>query len=806
MIVFCKDKRRRSLVMGKPGLNGIDYLEIQGDPGCGRKLALTFLKDPSGLGLAPGNVQLNGDPSVRVLDVLAPTPDDPLTVTVVLEEPGDFSPYSLTLVRGLTNPDPPEGVDPQLASVPFSFKAGCEAPGDCVDSECCPTFLEAPPEISYLPKEYEGFRQVILDRLAVLLPDWRERHAADPGITMVEVLAYAADRLSYQQDAVHTEAYLETARSRISLRRHARMVDYRIGEGVNARAWVCVTVGAEVEIGAGTLFYPRVSGVPVVASVLSEYPAELAASGVPAFASMADSKCFPDQNQMEFYTWGDANCCLPKGATEATLSGWIYSLQPGDVLIFEEVLGPLTGDAADADPAKRCAVRLTRVATVDHMGKALRDPFDGSPVTAIAWDVADALPSPLCISSVTDEDHGSQPLPSVTVAHGNVLAVDQGYWVENEAIGTVPDPPAKPVDLNCTAGVISAAVPRFQPQIQLWPLTFCTPYEASLPATSFPIQKLDSAAAQISLIASDGSPWNAARDLLGLDDTVRAFVPEIEDDGSVFLRFGDDVYGMAPETGMSFTAKYRVGNGTQGNIGRDSIAHIVFSGTGVQGVRNPMPAAGGVDPEDMEHIRQFAPFSFERQLRCVTEDDYGAMAESLAGVREARGRLRWTGSWYTAFTSIDAPSGMTSPFEVAVEESLDGYRMIGTDLMVEGAVLVGLRIGLEVCVASNHFVSDVRKAVWRVLVTGDPIRGTLGLLNAANFSFGETVYASPLLAAAQSVDGVRSVRLAKFERMDLPTATAPAQIKMGRLELPRCDNDLDHADRGLLTLTLDGGR
>ena len=43
---------------------------------------------------------------------------------------------------------------------------------------------------------------------------------------LVEALAYTADQLSYQQDAVATEAYLGTARRRVSIRRHARLMDY----------------------------------------------------------------------------------------------------------------------------------------------------------------------------------------------------------------------------------------------------------------------------------------------------------------------------------------------------------------------------------------------------------------------------------------------------------------------------------------------------------------------------------------------------------------------------------------------------
>ena len=67
------------------------------------------------------------------------------------------------------------------------------------------------PDINYLARDYASFRQLILDRLAQIMPGWQERHAADLGITLVEMLAYAGDRLSYYQDAVATEAYLETA-------------------------------------------------------------------------------------------------------------------------------------------------------------------------------------------------------------------------------------------------------------------------------------------------------------------------------------------------------------------------------------------------------------------------------------------------------------------------------------------------------------------------------------------------------------------------------------------------------------------
>src|SRR5262249_25242895 len=134
--------------------------------------------------------------------------------------------------------------DPQLAEVPFSFKAACASDFDCrpVDGSAPPEAISEP-RIDYLAKDYASFRRLMLDRLFVLVPDWQERNPADPGIALVELLAYAGDSLSYYQDAVMTEGYLGTARSRVSVRRHARLLDYHLHDGCNARAFVALEVG-----------------------------------------------------------------------------------------------------------------------------------------------------------------------------------------------------------------------------------------------------------------------------------------------------------------------------------------------------------------------------------------------------------------------------------------------------------------------------------------------------------------------------------------------------------------------------------
>src|SRR5207245_6729960 len=101
-------------------------------------------------------------------------------------------------------------------------KVACPSDFDCKTELTCSTEDVAQPEINYLAKDYASFRQLMLDRMALLTPQWRERNTADLGIALIELLTFVGDYLSYQQDAVATEAYLGTARRRASVRRHAR--------------------------------------------------------------------------------------------------------------------------------------------------------------------------------------------------------------------------------------------------------------------------------------------------------------------------------------------------------------------------------------------------------------------------------------------------------------------------------------------------------------------------------------------------------------------------------------------------------
>jgi predicted phage baseplate assembly protein len=312
-------------------------------------------------------------------------------------------------------------------------------------------------------------------------------------------------------------------------------------------------------------------------------------------------------------------------------------------------------------------------------------------------------------------------------------------------------------------------------------------------------------------LGSAGEPWEARRDLLGSRDYDAHFVVEVDDTLRASLRFGDDQQGKRPDPGTAFEISYRFGNGAGGNVGAEAIAHIVSPASGVfTKVRNPMPAAGGVDPEEVEAVRRDAPEAFRIQERAVTPADYAAAAERHYEVQRAASTFRWTGSWHTVFLLPDRFGGgpVDARFRARLRHHLERFRMAGYDLEVSPPLNVPLDIALHVCVRSGYFRADVLKAVAQVLSSAALPDGTTGLFHPDRLSFGEPVYLSPVIAAAQAIEGVESVKAERFQRLiqPVPLSLQRGVIEIGALEIAQLANNPTFPERGRLVLAGGGGK
>ena len=827
MSLCCQQDDRRDAVRRAKGLNGLDYIEVSND-----QLTLTafFLgKLPRELSVdKPGLSQflrLSGGERVTdikitgVKPVADPDPeiDDQLLVT--LDKYGDFSTYTLGLA-GVSN------IDPRYQEVDFNFKVNCPSDLDCAPVCQCEPEALAEPEINYLAKDYASFRQLILDRLALLVPEWKERHIPDLGITLVELLAYTGDYLSYFQDAVATESYLDTARQRISVRRHARLVDYKLSEGCNARAWVCILTDSDFSLDPMDVSFttgfeaPQLEAQSILHwSDLRTVPANsYEVFEVMSRESGARLQFYAAQSEIHFYTWGERQCCLERGSTSATLlNDSNLQLEIGDVLAFEEVLGPVTGNPADADPTRRHAVRLTEVT-------AGEDGLSRQPIIEIKWAAEDALPFPFCISAI-GEAPDCKYLENISVARGNLVLVDHGKTIGPEDLGQVPTLRTQAV-CECAdhPSDVQTVPGRFRPSLSKIPLTFRQSLPTDEPAKSqwtpaalLLAQDVRAALPQVQLASQPTDQWVAYYDLIESQSGDRHFVVEIDNDGVAHLRFGNGELGFQPAAGTTFEATYRVGNGASGNVGAEAISCLVLNKTTVSGaaitVRNPLPAKGGTEAEPMARAKLFAPSTFrdpKEIQRAIIADDYALIAERNAKIQLAAARLVWTGSWYEADVAVDPHNTETADAAMLceIEHYLRRFRRMGHDLHVLQARYVPLDLKLEVCALPGYLRAHVKAALFDAFSNRILPGGRLGFFQTEKVTFGEGVFLSKIIATAQAVAGVECVTVTRFNRLfaspnhELENGVIPMRVN----EIAQLDNDPTYPEHGKIEIQVKGGR
>ena len=617
------------------------------------------------------------------------------------------------------------------------------------------------PEIDYLARDFASFRRLMLDRLTSVLPDWQERNPADLGVVLVEALAYAADQLSYYQDAVATEAYLGTARQRVSVRRHARLLDYVVHEGCNARVWVRFEVRGEALLAKGTQLLTLADGLDQRVQPESSDFYQALAAGAEVFETVYPLQLFAEHNKMGFHA---SQAGLDLG-TQANLAGNFPHLKAGDVLILEETPDEQSG----SDPQRRQAVRLVKVKTDDAQA-----------LTTIEWHPQDALSFDLD--------------PSRAVARGNVALADHGRTLTGEMLPPVP-----------------RNLP-YRPRLAGKEITFAVPYDATQAGTHAVAALLTQeprAALPAMTLEIKGETWTARGDLLGSDRFARDFVVEVDNVGQACLRFGDGVRGKRPAADAVPLATYRSGNGLAGNVAAQVIGHVVTENASILAVCNPLPARCGSRPEAVEQVRLHAPQAFRVQERCVTAADYAEAAQRHPEVDRAAAALQWTGSWHTMFVTLDRKGGrpVDAAFRAELRAFLECFRLAGYDLEICAPRYLPVDIGLSVHVAAHTFRASVNQALLEAFSDVDLPDGSRGFFHPDNFTFGQPVYLSQVIATAMRLPGVDWVETLRFQAMGRPAGREleDARIEVGPLEIARLDNDPNAPENGRIEFIMEGG-
>ncbi|MGH2942544.1 MAG: hypothetical protein ACRDLN_07215 [Solirubrobacteraceae bacterium] len=756
---------------------GISYLSIEFHEGAEIPAIVTaHLNQPPG-SLTPDDVVVGGGrrltPPTHEIAIVGDT------AVISFRGFGDHSPYSVTLTDGGGTP-----LHPFFASAEFRFTIDCEV-GDCRDPVAEARRLPLqPPAVDLLTKDYNGFVQLLANWVKVSNPHVADLSPASFERLLIELLAWYGDMTSYYQDRVAGEAFIETASQRFSLRQHAILLGSRVDDG---RAPTTV-LGFDVE---NSGFVPE--GLRVR---MRTAPDELPVTFTVARRTRVLEANRSDALRIAAFP-GARDAELPAGATSLLLWGHGPELVAGDRLAivqgsFAQIVtltapgrrfaaAGWVADPVDTfDPLADPPAQVTEVRWSEPLAQTLR-PWSGDSLTLHA-NLADALfgTARRAVVAPLSDPHLDELAITLTGRTGIVTRRRGG------------------------AGWLLRAL-----RVPEWPVVHDDDGDGgSRPAVELRVS---------------GDLWTAVEHLHASRSYDLHYTAAADEDGAVWLRFGDGVHGREVELSTpqqpvaDITLRYRIGDPVAGNVGLGTLVEIVPPAGGTDElvslqtlgdvhVRNVVAATGGRGPHTLARTKEELPTSLRHGplQRAVALEDYAAVAMQVLGTGRATARA--AGGFFNTVMVLVDPEGeedLDEALRKRVYEHLDTLRMTGREHVVLAAEYVPLEVELVLCAQPGFARNIVRDRVLAELRPGT--RDRPGWFHADRLSFGDAVYLGDLYEAVQGIPGVRSVKVTAFRPLgELAGEAVRDVIALGRTKVARLDADPDYPEHGTLEVRVVG--
>ena len=275
--------------------------------------------------------------------------------------------------------------------------------------------------------------------------------------------------------------------------------------------------------------------------------------------------------------------------------------------------------------------------------------------------------------------------------------------------------------------------------------------------------------AKTTAVTANGVAYSEVNYLIdaGYNDPV--YTVSTDADGISYINFGDNISGRIPPAGAVYVT-YRVGGGTYGNVGPNTLTYLLTNVIAGITVNNQTAAGGGADPESTDSIRFNAPFALTALNRAVSLADYAALSIQVPAVAKAVA----DGTVYNNILLYMAPYGDNSLGTPGVDATgaadavftnastqllsfLTDKAPATTSVTVLPPKYVPINIYVTLNVSPRYKQSTVTNAVYAALAS---------LLSFDNVIFSENFVLSYVNSAIASVSGVDYPEITLLTRAD----------------------------------------
>jgi hypothetical protein len=543
------------------------------------------------------------------------------------------------------------------------------------------------PDVDYLTRDYEGYRQLLVAHLDRSGTPWRERSAADAGMVLVEILANQLDHLAYAGDAVATEAFLRTARRRESVRRHAALGDYVLSRGSASHGYQHFELedGAQKELPRGAQLSPplatgqnpehRLIFETIEEASLDARRNRFALERSAASGTTLLRLSFPDGSQPDLVTLGfrtaDRLCVRDRDKGEIVTVAAVG----GHTLTLAEPLSH-TYLAGSDDRAAIVLGNLVRI----RQGKAICEWIE------LGW-------GGVAMGEVSDAAYFRRRLDKLRVLQGRVEATREEWpildrntprlekafqagieaardeWLEliwtdaaQQIRWAVRLLREKSVLDDSDRSLLVTRLDQAGARLMsiLTHLGWATPAEL-IPSdrVTIPGQRLEviRESQEKPVIWFSGEPtlevrtyhdgvsseWQEVTDFLLSAPADRHYVVELDNRGNATLCFGDGVNGALLPAGSEVFARWVEGDLQARDLGAVALTRLVYEpgsdsaspASWLKETWNPLPTCDGSPPEVLAQVPRKVRLALLDQVIPVTRADYTELLARLPGVAEA---------------------------------------------------------------------------------------------------------------------------------------------------------------------------
>jgi predicted phage baseplate assembly protein len=685
-------------------------------------------------------------------------------------------------------------------------------------------------------RSYQQLRDELVRRIPVYAPEWTDHNASDPGITLIELFAFLGENLLFRFNQIPETTKLA----------FLKLLQIPLQPGASSRALVALTgtdpAGVLAPLGsvasAGAISFETSSEALVWPCSFQAICKAQAAAPTPGeeqdFAAAALDAAQLGAGEQPVYYESQLVPVDPSkpGAEpinfETAVDGmiWIAVLDTTGVLDLDQMADHLlnvgfiddqqvTGLADVASPCPGAGTQSTSPPVIWEASTGVLDPVSGQArYTALSVEgdtsagltqqgiVRLRLPrdaTTLGTFTLIDPDlAGTRDLPPQI--DDDSLAQKVRFWVRafrpsgNKPFGRVRWIGANAVDVV----QLRKARPEFLG-------TGTGESDQSYKLINRPVV----GGSQVIEVEENGAfaPWTAVDGFESSSESDKTYVVDLE---AGTVTFGNGVRGRAPQIGQRIRAtEYRYGGGTAGNVQAGAINKLDDVPT--LKVSNPLPAAGGADPEAIADALERVPGEVRRRDRAVTRDDFRELALATPGGDV--GRAETMPLFHPVTRQMDPVTGQPDAAGVVsvvvwpredrqnpnapmpdrgllgrVCAYLDARRLITTELWVIPPTYVKVAVAMGLKIKPGYGAEAVRR--WVELV----VRQYLAPLapygpEGDGWPLGRTVIGRELEAAALQVDGVQyltaDVGLARWDTSSGTWVAAPANtVALNPWEVP----------------------